>query len=70
MQGGRKNMMDEAILTHACEKGIVMAPGWKAVAEIAFDYERRIVSVILKKDSSAQPLLICKVRLRNALLCN
>lgn len=63
MQGGKKNVMDEGILSFVRDNGISMEESHQSekVAEIPFDFERRMVSVILKSASLKQPILITKV---------
>ena len=88
VQGGKKNIMDEGLLSYTRKKGVAVEEEGldiKKIAEIPFDFERRMVSVVLKGPSSVWPILICKVRhallivaaaqqelfvMRRALLCS
>lgn len=54
-------MMDEGILAYARHKGDnVVENSWTRIGEIPFDFERRMVSTILKDGPSVRPMLICK----------
>jgi Mg2+-importing ATPase len=58
-QAGLKNLLDEAILTHAEKDDALQVAGdYQKVAEIPFDFHRRRLSVILNK--AGQQTLICK----------
>jgi len=59
-QTGLKNMLDKAILEHAtAEQTKKNYKDYKKIDEIPFDFERRRMSVVVKKDHQ-QHLLICK----------
>lgn len=64
-----RNMMDTAILTteHLTDRESLVE-GWQSVDELPFDFERRRMSVILKKDG--RPLLICKGAIEEMLACS
>lgn len=59
-QTGLKNLMDEAVLKHTEINDLVdLSTDFHKIDEIPFDFERRRMSVILKKKDGKQ-LLICK----------
>ncbi len=58
-QTGLKNLLDEAILKHAVEDdGLQVEPDYHKVDEIPFDFERRRLSVILRRGETQT--LFCK----------
>ncbi|MCL4862547.1 MAG: magnesium-translocating P-type ATPase [Caldilineaceae bacterium] len=64
-QSGLPNVLDDAIITHANEVGLVAAPDAKA-GEIPYDFVRKRLSVGVR-DSAGQRRLITKGALENVL---
>ena len=59
-QTGLKNLLDKAVLQHVDISGEVeRGKNWEKVDEIPFDFARRRMSVILRKENGSH-LLICK----------
>ncbi len=57
---GLKNLMDEAILTHAgIEEHPIAVGDYAKLDEVPFDFQRRRVSIVVRRRDEA-PLLICK----------
>ena len=59
------NLLDEGVLREGRRRGIqeVVERDWACVDEIPFDFERRLLSVLLRplQDADACPTLGCKV---------
>jgi Mg2+-importing ATPase len=64
-QVGLPNLLDKGVLKNGRKRGVHAAveAGWRLVDEIPFDFERRLLSVVLRRTDSpdAKPLLVCKV---------
>lgn len=59
-QAGLKNLLDEAILKHQnVHKRLHSSDAYQKIDEIPFDFQRRRMSVILRKNESEE-ILICK----------
>jgi Mg2+-importing ATPase len=58
-QTGLKNLMDRAVLAHAEVHGHPAFPEYAKVDEIPFDFERRMMSVVVKRPGGGHRL-ICK----------
>ena len=59
-QSGLRNLMDEAVIEHVEQEGHADADdGWEKVDEIPFDFQRRRLSVVMRRPGEA-PLLVCK----------
>lgn len=59
-QTGFKNLLDKAVLEHVDTNGEVeRGKNWEKIDEIPFDFERRRMSVVLRRDDGSH-LLICK----------
>ncbi|MCX6773852.1 MAG: magnesium-translocating P-type ATPase, partial [Candidatus Micrarchaeota archaeon] len=59
-QTGMKNVMDEAVLSHAeLEPKLKAGVNFRKIDEITFDFERRRMSVVVQEDDHDH-LLICK----------
>lgn len=57
---GMRNLMDEAILSHAgIEDHPVVVGNYVKLDEVPFDFQRRRVSIVVRRDDEP-PLLICK----------
>lgn len=66
MQVGMPNLLDKGVLRVGSERGLEegVARDWAFLDEIPFDFERRMLSVVLRPaaDPKADPILVCKVR--------
>lgn len=67
-ESGLANIMDTAVLDHAQMEDLVSREHWTKLDEQPFDFERRRLSVLLRK-ADAAPLLICKGALEEVLAC-
>ncbi len=69
-QTGLRNLLDEAVVEFAAQTGITDAPdGLTKVDEIAFDFSRKRLSVVVR-DQEGRESLICKGAVENVLdLC-
>ncbi len=69
-QTGLRNLLDEAVVEFAAQTGITDAPdGLTKVDEIAFDFSRKRLSVVVR-DQEGREFLICKGAVENVLdLC-
>lgn len=60
-QTGLRNQMDVAILTHSdLREALGVDRSVRKLDEIPFDFQRRRMSVVVKRDEDATPVLICK----------
>ncbi len=60
-QSGMRNLLDEAVLTHAeLEAQIRAGAGYVKVDEVPFDFERRRMSVVVESADRKTRYLICK----------
>ncbi|MCL2438913.1 MAG: magnesium-translocating P-type ATPase [Alphaproteobacteria bacterium] len=67
-QTGLKNLIDNAIVGRAGEKGVAASfAGWRKIDEIPFDFERRRMSVVVEDASGGKAMLITKGALREML---
>jgi Mg2+-importing ATPase len=59
-ESGLKNVLDQAVLQHAeCDVHLHPLTGFLKIDEIPFDFSRRRLSVVVRRQEEA-PLLICK----------
>ncbi|MEI6239473.1 MAG: magnesium-translocating P-type ATPase [Planctomycetia bacterium] len=58
-QTGLKNLLDRAILDHEELREHVAKAGWEKVDEIPFDFERRVMSVVVSTPDGGR-VLVCK----------
>lgn len=65
VQDGVPNLLDKGVLREGSRRGIqeVVERQWACVNEIPFDFERCLLSVLLRpaQDADAHPTLVCKV---------
>lgn len=59
------NLLDKGVLRAGREKGLhkIVEQEWTCLDEIPFDFQRRMLSVMLRPTEKAQAMLISKVRL-------
>ena len=59
------NLLDKGVLRMGAERGLeeAVAAEWVFLDEIPFNFERRMLSVVLRptSDDKAHPMLVCKV---------
>lgn len=67
-EAGLTNMMDEAVLSHAHLEEEIISEGWIKLDEQPFDFERRRLSVLVRRPEQL-PLIICKGALEEVLAC-
>ena len=67
LQAGKGNVMDEGVKRYAAGMGVCaeVEAAWAKLDEVPFDFERRMLSVVLRPtdDLTSPPLLVCKVQL-------
>lgn len=70
-QTGLKNLLDKAVLHHVDTNGEVeRGKSWEKIDEIPFDFSRRRMSVVLRRDDNSH-VLICKGAVEEVIpLCN
>jgi len=63
LQAGVPNLLDKGVLNVGRERGLHknVESEWKFLDEIPFDFERRMLSVMLRPAGKADPMLITKV---------
>ena len=60
-QTGLKNLLDRAVLEHAEVKAQLRLPiDYRKVDEIPFDFQRRRMSVVIRRENESKHVLICK----------
>ncbi|HUO50877.1 MAG TPA: magnesium-translocating P-type ATPase [Gemmatimonadaceae bacterium] len=57
-QTGLRNVMDQAILAHEEHRAAAVAAGWTKVDEIPFDFERKMMSVVVGAPDGIQRLIV------------
>jgi hypothetical protein len=66
-QAGMPNLLDKGVLKIGKERHVdeAVLSAWEYVDELPFDFERRMLSVVVKSRgvANARPLLVCKVSL-------
>lgn len=65
LQAGVPNLLDKGVLSAGREKGLHndVEQEWTFLDELSFDFDRRMLSVMLQPHEKAQAMLISKVRL-------